>query len=80
MKLLFYGRLADLIGREHGLSPERACTVAEIRAEIALLHPAAAGELGPERARAFVNDALAGEDMVVAEGDEIAFLPPLSGG
>ncbi|MBX3560928.1 MAG: MoaD/ThiS family protein [Sphingomonas sp.] len=79
MIIFFFGRLADLLGRDLslGLPP---CSVADVRREIARLYPAAAGDLEASRSRACLNDELVDEDRVVGEGDEIAFLPPLSGG
>jgi molybdopterin converting factor small subunit len=42
-------------------------------------HPEAAGAL-PTGVRVAVNQAFAGADTSLADGDELAFLPPISGG
>ncbi|HKE47184.1 MAG TPA: MoaD/ThiS family protein [Rhodanobacteraceae bacterium] len=34
----------------------------------------------PERLRVAVNDALVGWDHALTDGDEVVFLPPVSGG
>ncbi len=80
MIILFFGRLADILGREVALSLPQPCHVADVRRELARLHPASGAELEVARARAFIGDALAREDSLVREGDEVAFFPPLSGG
>lgn len=53
-------------------------SVAELRALLARDHPAVQ-ELG-SRLRIAVNQELAGEGRALAEGDEVALLPPVSGG
>ena len=69
----FYGRLAEMFGREIELDlPDGGTTVAELRARFE--------GLDPVRIRALVNDATAGEDARVVPGDRVDFLPPLSGG
>jgi molybdopterin converting factor small subunit len=80
MKILLFGKLAESLGREVELDLPRARTIADVRQELARLHPASAGELSAARARACVNDALAVEDRAIGPADEVAFLPPLSGG
>jgi len=52
--------------------------VRELRALLARDH-AAVGQLG-ERVRIAVNQRLASEEDALAEGDEVALLPPVSGG
>jgi molybdopterin synthase sulfur carrier subunit len=42
-------------------------------------HPEAAGAL-PTGVRVAVNQSFASADMPLADGDELAFLPPISGG
>ena len=69
----FYGRLAEQFGREQDIDlPGEGMTVAEIRARFDGLDPATV--------RALVNDATAGEEVLVKAGDRVDFLPPLSGG
>jgi len=66
----FYGRLAGRFGREVELDlPAEGCTIAALRVRFAGLVE-----------RACVNDRTVGEDFVVAAGDRVDFLPPLSGG
>lgn len=78
-KLLFLGRLEDLAG-----APEQSLPLAgpTALADLLVQLPAdlAAALTGP-RIRLAVNGALvAAAGLVVADGDELAFLPPVSGG
>jgi len=78
LRLVFLGRLQDAAGGTQRLVEAAAgATVAEM---IAALEPALAGELAGERVRVAVNGTLASRAAAVADGDEIAFLPPVSGG
>jgi sulfur-carrier protein len=54
-----------------------AATVAEL---VAGMEPALAAELNSERVRVAVNGALAARTAPLSDGDEVAFLPPVSGG
>lgn len=79
-RVLLFGSLGERLGRELALELDGPSTVAGVRRELARLHPACAGDLAAARARALVNDEMAAEDRAVGTADEIAFLPPLSGG
>ena len=78
MKILFYGRLAEMIGREAEM--DRASDVAALRARLVALHPHAAADLAPERARACVADTIVSEDFPLGDAVSVEFFPPLSGG
>ncbi|WP_295529906.1 MoaD/ThiS family protein [Novosphingobium sp. Chol11] len=76
-RLVFLGRLEDLAGvPEMDVEPGMLATV------LTKLDPALAVELLSERVRLALNGRLLGEagDVVLAAGDELAFLPPVSGG
>ncbi|MGE5721309.1 MAG: MoaD/ThiS family protein [Sphingomonadales bacterium] len=79
-RILFFGRLAEQIGREHEVDvPETGCSVAELRRRLA-----AQGEpfdaLAAGKAIAAVDQEIASEETMVVPGQEIAFFSPLSGG
>lgn len=76
-KLVFLGRLEDLAG-----ASELAVAPGPLEAILATLEPALAVALLDERIRLAHNGALiaASGGIVLAEGDELAFLPPVSGG
>lgn len=78
LKLVFLGRLEDAAG-----SPEREVAAASSVTEVLwALEPELADALRGERIRWAVNGALCRRDAVpmLKDGDEIAFLPPVSGG
>jgi molybdopterin converting factor small subunit len=80
MKILFFGKLRDALGDERELAGEEGETVARLRGRLADLHPEAAGVLLNPGARACIDDAIVGEDFVVAGDNRVEFFPPLSGG
>lgn len=78
LRLVFLGRLADAAGaaeREEPAVPDLATLLAALPAELAQA-------LGDHRVRVAINGALASDARAypLADGDEIAFLPPVSGG
>jgi sulfur-carrier protein len=81
MKILFFGKLAERVGRvvEHDVDAG-GCTVAELRRSLAAALPEIADTLGRSSTRACVDQQMVGEDASVRPGQEVAFLPPLSGG
>ena len=76
-KLVFLGRLEDIAG-----TGELVVTPGPLEQVLTTLDPALAVELLGERVRMALNGALLGDSdaVVLAEGDELAFLPPVSGG
>jgi sulfur-carrier protein len=76
-KLVFLGRLEDLAGM-----PEMNVEPGLLAAVLTKLDPELAIELLGERVRLALNGRLIGEagNVVLGEGDELAFLPPVSGG
>ena len=80
MKLLFFGSLAETIGREIELPVEPGTLVAQVREQLIARHPAAASQLEPTAARACLDDVVVSDETPVPGGAELAFFPPLSGG
>ena len=80
MTVHFFGKLGDMIGREVEVEAPAGCTVAELRALLARLHPHAGEELASPSLRAAIGDALVAEDCAVPAGGAVEFFPPLSGG
>ena len=74
---MFLGRLAELAG-----AAELAVAAGPLETILAALDPVLAVALLDERIRLAHNGELiaAGGGIVLAEGDELAFLPPVSGG
>ena len=79
LRVLFFASVADLV-RARSLSVASAgpVTVGELRKRLEAEHPALAGRLG--KCAAAVNSTVAGPERKLADGDEVAFLPPVSGG
>jgi sulfur-carrier protein len=79
IRLVFLGRLADAAG-----APEREVDVVDVPlgAILQRLEPALAATLGDVRIRLAVNGTLVADrsSLVLEDGDELAFLPPVSGG
>lgn len=76
-RLVFLGKLADLAG-----CAEMPVEAGPLEAALAGLDPGLASALRDERIRIALNGDLVAESggVVLAEGDELAFLPPVSGG
>jgi molybdopterin synthase sulfur carrier subunit len=76
--LVFLGRLEDVAGGAQREVP----LAATLDAVLSQLEPALADALRAERIRVAVNGALVADRAAVslADGDEVAFLPPVSGG
>jgi molybdopterin synthase sulfur carrier subunit len=77
VRLVCLGRLEDVAGMD-----EIAVAAGPLETVLAALDPELAVQLLGERVRMALNGALlgAGGGVVLAEGDELAFLPPVSGG
>lgn len=76
LTLVFLGRLEDLAGagtREVPLVPSLAAVISGLESDLA-------EALRGPRVRYAVNGTLVQGDPLLADGDEIAFLPPVSGG
>lgn len=76
-KLVFMGRLEDAAGR-----PEMSVEPGPVEQVLAALEPALAVELLGEKVRMALNGRLLTDvgGIVLADSDELAFLPPVSGG
>ena len=77
VKLLYFASLADRAGRSEETRETAASNPRDLYAEVARIHEFA---FAPERLRVAVNGALTGWERALADGDEVVFLPPVSGG
>jgi len=78
VKIRFYGRLADAMGRELEIAAGEAASVGEIRQSLAASHPDIAEAL--RLSRACIRDAMADDQRLIGTQDDLEFLPPVSGG
>ncbi|MCE5233986.1 MAG: MoaD/ThiS family protein [Mizugakiibacter sp.] len=76
-RLLYFASLRDAAGSADERVESTACDPRALYAELAARHGFA---FAPERLRVAVNGAFTGWDHALADGDEVAFLPPVSGG
>jgi len=76
-KLVFLGRLADVVG-----AAERLVAAGPVADALAAMPVGLAMALAGPRVRIALNGALVADvaGLVLAPGDELAFLPPVSGG
>ena len=81
MKIGFFGKLAERIGREVDLDlPADDCSVAALRHRLAQHYPAAAADLASGALRACVDETIVPDSHIVRSGQKVEFFPPLSGG
>ncbi|PQA86904.1 MoaD/ThiS family protein [Hyphococcus luteus] len=81
-RLLFFGKLADAAGaraRQVKLEPETR-TIDDLVAVLGDEDAALGASLNEKSVRFIVNETLASRDAAIGDKDEIAFLPPVSGG
>jgi molybdopterin converting factor subunit 1 len=79
VRVRVFGSLREALGtRALDLQLADGTAAGALRAQLARAHPAVAA-FGP-RLRLSVNHAFAPDDAVLADGDEVALLPPVSGG
>ncbi len=76
-KIKAFGVTRDILGARENIVESEAQTVAELRQELALRYPRLAALKSLMLA---VNSAYAEEGARIGESDEIALIPPVSGG
>ncbi len=82
LKVLLFGRLGDVAGdTEIGIPwNENLATIETVREQLLNTVPELADALGEKRTLVAVNQQICGSDTEVSDGDEIAFMPPVTGG
>ncbi len=75
-KVLFFAHLRDAVGEEFLKLDASGKTVAELKAELARNYNLPK----LDTVMTAVNEEFAQDDEVIQDGDEIAFIPPVSGG
>ncbi|MCB2113967.1 MAG: MoaD/ThiS family protein [Parvularculaceae bacterium] len=79
-KLVFYGRFADFMGRERSITIDGEKRLDAVIEELALANGAFADAVKARAVKFAINDEMAPNAAIVADSDEIAVLPPFSGG
>ena len=78
LRVRFFARLRELAGVEtESIQVGAASTLSDVYAVLREGHPQLPGREG---VRGALNAEFAGWDTMVSEGDEVAFIPPVSGG
>ncbi len=82
IKVLYFASLREAVGRaqEELALPAGVATVADLRAHLAGRGERFAALATTKNLRAAVNQHLAESSAAVADGDEVAFFPPVTGG
>lgn len=83
IKLLYFARLREALGAgsEQLALPPTVRTLGALRGHLAQRGGAWATEMAAGRnLRAAINQTVAAADAPVADGDEVAFFPPVTGG
>jgi molybdopterin synthase sulfur carrier subunit len=83
LTVLYFARLREAIGRDRDVLdvPAQVATVGELRAWlVAQGEPWASAFTEVKRIRAAVDQSMAGDDVPLADGAEVAFFPPVTGG
>jgi molybdopterin synthase sulfur carrier subunit len=76
-KVLFFAHLRDAVGGAEFLSVDAGGkTVAQLKAELAAKYDLPK----MDTVMTAINEEFAANDEVIQDGDEIAFIPPVSGG
>ena len=79
VKVLFFASCREIVGaREREVELRHGATVADLVAKIRAQHPLF-GEMA-ESVMVSVNQDYVDTEQLLLEGDEIAFIPPVSGG
>ncbi len=80
VRVLLFGRLADVAGWRDRIVDPAPATLAALRRQIAAEDPQLAEALAGVGVRAAVDQVLSNADMPLATVKEVAFMPPMSGG
>lgn len=75
-KVMFFAHLRDAVGEEVLSLDASGKTVAELKAELTEKYNLPR----METVMTAINEEFASNDEVIGDGDEIAFIPPVSGG
>lgn len=79
-RILFFGRLRDVAGCAMTEIAECGASLAELRELLARENPMLGEALHDPSVRVAVDQTMVGRDGSIEGADEIAFMPPLSGG
>ena len=76
LNVKYFGMIAEWAGSENGQLDFSGTSVAELRSQIEKRIPG----LNSASYQIAVNHVIVADDAIIAQGDEIAILPPFAGG
>ena len=78
MKILYFASLKEALNcASEDINPPQGSSVEQLRSLLIEKHGA---KYFPDNILCAVNQAIATDDLIVQDGDEIAFYPPVTGG
>ena len=82
VRALFFGRLSDVAGMAETIVelPNGEMDVEAFRSLVARSNTELANQLTTPSVRVVINQSMVLPGAIVRDGDEVAFLPPVSGG
>jgi len=81
IKIAFFGALGDIMGRERMIDFDgKPATIRAIVETLCAGNDGLGAAIGRMRIKAALNDRIVSLEENVSDGDEIALLPPFSGG
>lgn len=81
IEVRYFASLREALGSSESIEAQPGCTVAQLRDQLIARGEPHAGALGRGRVlRAALNKMLCDESARLAEGAELAFFPPVTGG
>lgn len=75
-KILFFAHLRDAVGEESIMMDAKGKTIAELKQMVLETYQS----VNLENVMAAINEEFASDEEIIHEGNEIAFIPPVSGG
>lgn len=82
IRVRFFGKFSDLVGSEEGVTFEshNVDTIDDIVGALAISHQALHEEITGPQVMVALNQQIVPRSSEVNDGDEVAFLPPVTGG
>lgn len=81
VQVRYFASLREALGAAEAVEVPEGSTLHALREQLRLSSPRHASALGRERAvRCALDQRLCGEDVLLSEGAEVAFFPPVTGG
>ena len=81
IRVRYFASIREALGTGETVNSDAAGTIGRLREQLISKSPKHAAALAPDKAlRCALNQAMCSESDEVADGDEVAFFPPVTGG